>query len=78
MRPRQARALRLEVRGDITEWEPVEMSRIGGGWWELVVAAEPGIHSIQLRIDGGPWVAPPGLPLSVAGMQGPAGTMLIQ
>jgi len=68
----------LEVRGDLTEWEPVAMQRITGAWWELVVAAEPGVHSIQLRIDRGAWAAPPGLLVSTSETQGPTGTLLIQ
>lgn len=67
----------IELRGDLTDWQPVAMQRIGGGWWELVLAAEPGVHSVQIRLDGGSWEVPPGLPASAAENQGLAGTIVI-
>src|SRR5262249_28251608 len=48
---REART--LEVRSDLTEWQPVSMQYVTGGWWELVLAAEPGVHTIQIRMDNG-------------------------
>lgn len=71
-------AARLEVRGDFSDWEPLAMEPLGGGWWEGIVHAEPGLHAIQLRMDGGAWCAPPGLPIDASGEQGPAGTIFVQ
>jgi hypothetical protein len=33
---------------------------------------------VQVRVDGGPWQAPPGLPRADDGPAGPAGTLLVR
>jgi hypothetical protein len=70
-------ASRLELRGDFTEWEPVVMRRAGADWWEVVAVMEPGLRALQVRVNGGDWVAPPGLPLNAAAADRPSGTLLV-
>jgi hypothetical protein len=53
---------RVEVRGDFTGWSPVAMRRAGISWWELALELPPGLHQIEVSVDGGPWVPPAGLP----------------
>lgn len=48
--------------GDFTDWTPRPMTPGPGGWWRLVVLIEPGPHRISVAVDGGAWLAPPGLP----------------
>jgi hypothetical protein len=52
-------ATQVEIAGDFTEWQPVAMTRAGDRW-EAVLPIPPGIHQINLRIDGGPWTVPGG------------------
>jgi 1,4-alpha-glucan branching enzyme len=52
-------AQRVELRGDFTDWRPVEMEDHGGGRWRLRQVISPGVHSVSVRYDGGPWVPPP-------------------
>ncbi len=50
---------RVELRGDFTDWRPVEMENRGGGRWRLRQLISIGVHNLSVRYDGGPWVPPP-------------------
>lgn len=50
---------RVEVRGDFTDWQPVDMERVRGGLWRLRQVIASGVHTLSVRYDGGPWVPPP-------------------
>ncbi|HMC54795.1 MAG TPA: glycogen-binding domain-containing protein [Gemmatimonadaceae bacterium] len=54
-------ALKVEISGDFTTWEPVDLQHSGGGWWVGRLRVLPGTHQMNLRLDGGPWLVPPGL-----------------
>ena len=55
-------ARRVELRGDFTEWEPVTLRRGADGRWQFPLALEPGVYRVSIRVDGGEWQAPPGVP----------------
>jgi hypothetical protein len=61
LRIRAASARSVEVNGDFTQWQPVSLVRADDGWWTITQAIAPGTYQINLRIDGGAWLAPPGL-----------------
>ena len=67
----------VEVTGDITDWAPVALQRGAGGWWAVLLRAPVGVHRVQLRVDGGAWLAPPGLPRAADSESGPAGVLLV-
>jgi len=71
-------ATRVELAGDFTDWTPVSLAPLGGGWWggEWVVAA--GLHQVQVRVDGGEWQPPPGLPTTQGDFAGKAGVLLVE
>jgi hypothetical protein len=52
----------VDVMGDFSDWSPLMLSRRGRDLWELSVPLSPGMHQINVRVDGGPWMAPPGMP----------------
>ncbi|NIR44889.1 MAG: hypothetical protein GWN99_11335 [Gemmatimonadetes bacterium] len=54
-------ARRVELMGDFTNWRPLEMEPAGPGFWRLKLHLEPGLYRINIRVDGGPWIVPPGL-----------------
>jgi hypothetical protein len=56
-----ADAQRVELIGDFTDWRPLEMTQIGSGLWEIELHIEPGVYRVNIRIDGGPLMVPPGL-----------------
>ena len=55
-------AERVEIAADFTRWTPVNLERLAGGWWQLRVSTQSGIHRVSVRVDGRRWNAPPGLP----------------
>jgi hypothetical protein len=58
LRAREARA--VELAGDFTDWKPVVLQRWGHESWRALLPISPGLHRLAIRIDGGPWRAPPG------------------
>lgn len=52
---------RVELLGDLTDWVPVPMERQGGRW-SVEIDAPAGRYRMSFRVDGGTWVAPPGVP----------------
>jgi len=54
-------ASRVELMADFTDWEVVALER-SGSEWRLLHDVPPGLHRIAVRINGGEWTAPPGLP----------------
>ena len=66
-----------EIAGDFTDWKPVPLEPLHGGWWYQVLRVSPGIHRVQLRLNGGAWQSPPGLPRADDGPGGPSGTLLV-
>ena len=67
----------VEIKGDITDWAPLALERVNGGWWGLLVRAPAGLHRVQVRVDGGMWQAPPKLPRAADSSGGPAGMLLV-
>ena len=54
-------ARRVELMGDITGWEPVDLERRGDRW-ERRLTAPSGPHHVLVRLDGGAWIPPSNLP----------------
>ena len=55
-------ASRVELMGDFTDWEPVSLVREPNGTWRHHVRLSSGVHHVVMRVDGGGWEPPPGLP----------------
>ena len=68
----------VELTGDFTDWAPVRMTADEGGWWSATLPVEPGIHQVQVRIDGGPWQVPPDLPRTTGEFAGEAGVLVVE
>ncbi|MDF2771811.1 MAG: hypothetical protein K0S86_1305 [Geminicoccaceae bacterium] len=54
-------ARRVEIMGDLTGWEPMELDQRDGRWERRLTAAS-GPHHVLVRIDGGAWMPPSNLP----------------
>ncbi|MDQ6634275.1 MAG: glycogen-binding domain-containing protein [Gemmatimonadota bacterium] len=54
LRVRAPGARRVEVMGDFTEWEPIELAPTGDVF-SRAVTMTPGTHRVVVRIDGGEW-----------------------
>ena len=55
-------AERVELTADFLDWRVITLTPAGPGVWEAELTIGPGNHRVSIRVDGGPWVAPPGLP----------------
>ena len=78
LRARVPGAQRVEIKGDFTDWKPVELAAAGAGTWEARLRVAPGVYRVNLRVDGGPWIAPPGLPSVVDEFDGVAGILVVE
>jgi hypothetical protein len=70
-------ANQVEVRGDLTDWIAAPMERRPGGVWQLTLPASSGIHRLAIRVDGGDWLPPPGLPVGTDGYGGAVGLVTV-
>jgi hypothetical protein len=75
---RVARVESVDVMGDFSDWSPLTMVRRGRDLWELTVPLGPGRHQINIRADGGKWVAPPGLPKINDMFSGEVGVLIVK
>ncbi len=55
-----AGAASVEITGDFTDWQPVPLNRGDGDTWAGVFRMTAGIHRLNVRRDGGPWIVPTG------------------
>lgn len=55
------RARSIDIMGDFTLWTPRSLTSSSSGLFQLTVAVAAGTHQLNVRVDGGPWLVPPGL-----------------
>lgn len=55
-----AGAASVEITGDFTDWQPVPLNRGAGDTWTGVFRMTAGMHRVNVRRDGGPWIVPTG------------------
>ncbi|HVH10612.1 MAG TPA: glycogen-binding domain-containing protein [Gemmatimonadales bacterium] len=65
LRLHASEAMRVELAGDFTDWEPVALTRVPDGAWEAMLEIPSGLHRINVRLDGGAWFVPAGVTRSV-------------
>jgi hypothetical protein len=70
-------AARAEVRGDFTDWTPTGLEPQGPGRWRLGSALSPGVHHLDVRFDGGPWLVPAGAVPTDDGFGGRVGLVVV-
>ncbi len=75
---RSAPAGRAEVMGNFTDWKPQPLIRLGGGRWALSHALRPGVHHLNVRFDGGPWLVPSGVSAVDDGFGGRVCLLIVQ
>lgn len=78
IRVRAPRALKVELSADFTDWTPIPMRALEGGAWELVLPIAAGTYRVSVRVDGGPWSAPPGLVPVADEFNGEVGVVVIR
>lgn len=78
LRVRVPHAKQVELTADFVEWRVLILAPAGNGVWEARVTIPPGSHRVSIRIDGGPWIAPPGLPPVGDDFTGAAGLLRVE
>ena len=78
LRVNAPRAQLVEITGDFTNWVPVRLQPSGGGWWSTALLMSPGKYQMNLRIDGGAWMVPPGLLSMLDEFGGTVGLLVIE
>lgn len=73
-----ATAKTVEVMGDFTGWQPVRLSNDASDVWTGSFRIGRGIHEVNVRIDGGSWRAPAGLPSKKDEFGGSVGVLIIE
>jgi hypothetical protein len=68
----------VEIMGDFSDWTPLPMVRRGRDQWELLVPMKTGVRQINMRIDGGTWIAPPGMPTMKDDFGGQVGVIVVK
>jgi len=72
------RASRVELMADFTDWLPIALRPAGKDRWSFNVFMSPGVHRVNIRVDGGPWMAPPGLTVVHDEFGGAVGLLVVQ
>jgi hypothetical protein len=57
-----AQAGMVQMSGDFNGWTPIDLEEDGRGRWRATITLAPGVHHVSLRVNDGPWFAPPGTP----------------
>ena len=78
LRVRVPGAARVEIMADFTGWEPVALHPVGDERWALVARVPPGVHRVNVRIDGGAWTVPPGLTAVADEFGGAVGLLIVE
>ena len=67
----------VDVMGDFSDWSPLTLTRRGRDLWELALPLSPGMHQINVRVDGGAWMPPPGVPTMRDAFNGEVGLLVV-
>ncbi|HET9066626.1 MAG TPA: glycogen-binding domain-containing protein [Gemmatimonadales bacterium] len=68
-------ASRVRLMGEFTGWRPVDLEPLGGGKYAASFFATGGTYRLNVALDDGPWVAPPGMPRVDDGFGGLVGLL---
>ena len=70
-------AASVEVMGDFTDWKPAPLDSVATGRWQFHARLSPGVYHLMIRIAGGVWQAPPGLPVLVDDLDQQVGLLVV-
>ena len=77
LRVRAPGAISVELMGDFTDWVPVRLGQVMPGVWETQLPVPPGVHRVNVRLDGGPWSVPGGARLERTEFGGTVGIVVV-
>ena len=68
----------VEITGDFTGWTPVPLQLESTGWWTVTLPIGPGKYQMNLRLNGGAWLVPPGLLSMLDEFGGRVGLLVVE
>jgi hypothetical protein len=68
----------VELTGDFTDWQPVALTHTGAGVWEVRLPLTPGVHRVNVRVDGRAWSVPAGARREVSEFGGAVGVVVVR
>jgi len=68
----------VEINGDFTNWVPAQLAPAEGGWWSASFPIKHGKYQMNIRVNGGQWIVPPGLLSMVDEFGGTVGLLVIE
>ena len=68
----------VEINGDFTNWIPVPLVPTAGDKWSVSVPIKRGKYQMNMRVDGGQWIVPPGLLSMADEFGGTVGLLVIE
>jgi hypothetical protein len=68
----------VEVTGDFTSWTPVRLNQSSDGSWAVTLSMESGKYQMNLRVNGGEWLVPPGLLSMLDEFGGRVGLLIVE
>jgi hypothetical protein len=78
IRVHAANAKAVDVMGDFTDWNPLSLTRLGDGIWEVRLELAAGVHRLNVRIDGGAWLVPAGARPEESEFGGTVGVVVVR
>lgn len=74
----RATAASVEIMSDLSGWQPVALAPAGSETWTVTLPAAPGLHRLNVRLDGGEWLVPGGLTPLVDEFGGSVGLFVVR
>jgi hypothetical protein len=68
----------VELNADFTHWQPVRLTQDSDGQWSITLPIARGTYQMNIRLDGGAWIVPPGLLTSTDEFGGLVGLVTIE
>jgi hypothetical protein len=68
----------VEISGDFTNWTPLQLVRSDTGWWVVTLPIARGNYQMNVRVNGGKWIVPPGLLSMVDEFGGTVGLLVVE
>jgi hypothetical protein len=68
----------VEMTADFTDWQPVALRRVDRDIWEVTVRVTSGVHRVNVRLNGGPWIVPRGLRAEADEFGGSVGVLVVR
>jgi 1,4-alpha-glucan branching enzyme len=68
----------VEISGDFNRWHPIALRQTREGVWETSLPLTPGTYRVNVRVDGGRWLPPAGLPQADDDFSGAVGVLIVR